>query len=176
MWLPLSFVIMRRLRAAATVLIALAAVTRLAAQAPTVIPLTDKLTGLTGTWIRIPDRGEGGICGVSNSDKLTFAVTADAVEIGIGRFSGRVPLNPGAARSSDRPDIVAITDAGWLKLTMTTQRNGGFANVMQEEYILNRDRSLMTVWRTLNVRRPDGLPDKIDCGNRAAVVYRRSSE
>jgi hypothetical protein len=69
--------------------------------------------------------------------------------------------------------MVAAIDAGWLTLTMTQPRNGGFANVMQEVYILNRDRSELTVWRTLNTVRPDGSSGKIDCGNRAAIVYRR---
>ena len=91
---------------------------------------------------------------------------------------GKVPLAiplTGAATSDDGL-AVATTDAGWLKLTLTTPRNGGFANVMQEIYILNRDHSEITLWRTLNVRMPDGSSGKIDCGNRAAVVYRRQAQ
>ena len=91
------------------------------------------------------------------------------------RVNGRVPLDGasvsvgvGAFRT-----VVAAPDAGWLKLTMTMPRNGGFTNVMQEVYILNRDRSELTVWRTLNTVLPDGSSGKIDCGNRAAIIYVR---
>jgi len=38
---------------------------------------------------------------------------------------------------------------------------------------VNKNGDELTVWRTLNVRRPDGLPDKIDCGNHHAIVYSR---
>jgi hypothetical protein len=31
----------------------------------------------------------------------------------------------------------------------------------------------LTVWRTLNVTRPDGSQGKIDCGNHHAIVYSR---
>jgi hypothetical protein len=55
---------------------------------------------------------------------------------------------------------------------MTRERNG-FANVMREVYILNANRDELTIWRTLNVRQPDGLPGKIDCGNHHAIVYLR---
>ena len=40
-------------------------------------------------------------------------------------------------------------------------------------FILNRDRTELTVWRTLNVVMPDGSSGKNDCGNRVAVVYVR---
>jgi hypothetical protein len=62
-----------------------------------------------------------------------------------------------------------------LKVTMTTPRNGDYANVMQAIYILSRDRTELTLWRTLSVRMPDGASGKIDCGNRSAVVYRRQA-
>src|SRR5688572_7418229 len=67
----------------------------------------------------------------------------------------------------------ATTDAGWLAITTIQQRNVGVADVMREVYILNKNGDELTVWRTLNVRRPGGLPDKIDCGNHHAIVYSR---
>ena len=109
---------------------------------------------------------------------MAFDITTQPPSVSIRSYwvDSRVPLDgssvslPGTFRT-----VVAATDAGWLKLTMTQPRNGGFVNVMREVYILNRDRSELTLWRTLNVVRPDGLPDKIDCGNHAAIVYMRQS-
>jgi hypothetical protein len=147
-------------------------VTSLSAQ-QLAFPITDKITGLAGTWTRDPSRGTGGICGVSEAATLRFELQPDAISV-MGRSHWQIPLT-GAATSGDGL-AVASTDAGWLKVTTTIPRNGGFANIMQEVYILNRDRSELTLWRTLNVRRPDGAPDKIDCGNRAAVVYRRQAK
>jgi hypothetical protein len=135
-------------------------------------PITDKITGLAGVWTRDPSRGTGGICGVSEADTLSFELQPDAIRV-TGRSSWRIPLT-GTATGHDGL-AVASTDAGWLKLTMTRLRNGGFANVMQEVHILSRDRAELTLWRTLNVRMPDGSSGKIDCGNRAAVVYRRQT-
>jgi hypothetical protein len=135
--------------------------------------ITDKITGLAGTWTRDASRGTGGICGVSEASTLSFELQPDAINV-TGRSSWRIPLT-GAATSDDGL-AVASTDAGWLKITVTMPKNGGFTNVMQEVYILNRDRSELTLWRVLNVKRPDGLPGKIDCGNRAAVVYRRQAK
>ncbi len=133
-------------------------------------PITDKISGLVGTWTRDPSRGTGGICGVSEPSTLRFDLQPDYISVA-GRIGRQIPLT-GTATTSDGL-VVASTDAGWLKVTMTTPRNGGFANVMQEVYILNRDRSELTLWRTLNVRMPDGGSGKIDCGNRSAVVYQR---
>ena len=56
--------------------------------------------------------------------------------------------------------VATPTDACWSKLTMTQARNGGYANVMRDVFILNHDRSELTLWRTLNVVRPDGLPEQ----------------
>lgn len=146
-------------------------VTPLASGQQLAFPITDKITGLAGTWTRDPSRGTGGICGVSEANTLSFELQPDAISV-TGRSSWRIPLTGTATRSDGL--AVASTDAGWLTLTMTTPR-GDFANVMQEVYILNRERSELTLWRTLNVRRPDGSSGKIDCGNRAAVVYRRAA-
>lgn len=56
---------------------------------------------------------------------------------------------------------------------MTRKRPDGFANVMREVYILNGTGDELTVWRTLNVRTPDGGSGRIDCGNHHAIVYSR---
>jgi hypothetical protein len=133
-------------------------------------PLTDKITDLAGTWTRDTSRGVGGVCGVSEPDAVSFELRAESIIVRT-RSAWTIPLT-GTATTGDGL-IVASTDAGWLKVTMTTPRNGGYANVMQEVYILNRDRNELTVWRTLNVQMPDGSSGKIDCGNRSAVVYRR---
>jgi hypothetical protein len=147
--------------------------TSLASGQELVFPITDKISGLAGIWTRDPSRGAGGICGVSEADTLRFELRPDAIWV-TGRSSLRIPLT--GTGTSHEGLVVASTDAGWLTITMTTPRNGGFANVMQEVYILNRDRSELTLWRTLNVRMPDGSSGKIDCGNRAAVIYRRQAE
>ena len=142
------------------------------AQAP--FTMSDKVTGLSGEWKRDPSRGTGGICGVREDDIVAFDILGQPPSMAIraSRISGSVLLD-GSSASVSGQTVVASTDAGWLKLTMTRPRNSGFANVMQEVYILNRDRSEMTLWRTLNTILPDGSSGKIDCGNRAAVVYVR---
>ena len=133
-------------------------------------PLTDKITGLAGTWTIDPSHGAGGICGVPEAPTLSFELLPDSISI-TGRSHWQVPLT-GAATSDDGLAVLS-TDADWLKLTTTKPRGNGFANIMQEVYILNAARSELTLWRTLNVRLPDGGSGKIDCGNRTATVYRR---
>jgi hypothetical protein len=135
-------------------------------------PVTDKITGLAGTWTRDTSRGSGGICGVSEPDVLRFELRPESIVVQT-RMTRTIPLT-GTATTDDGLASVS-TDAGWLKVTITTPRNGGYANVMQEVYILNRDRTELTLWRTLNVQMPDGGSGKIDCGNRSAVVYRRQA-
>jgi hypothetical protein len=139
------------------------------------IPLSDKVMDLAGQWKHIPGRGAGGICGVSDDETLTFDVAANppAIAIRSSRTNGRIPLDGSSVNVGVNRTAIATTDAGWLKITTTQARSGGFANVMQEVYILNRDRSQMTLWRTLNTVLPDGSSGKIDCGNRAAVIYVR---
>ena len=136
--------------------------------------MSEKVTGLSGEWKRDPSRGTGGICGVREDDIVAFDIIGQPPTMAIraSRISGSVLLD-GSSISVSGQTVVASTDAGWLKLTMTRPRGGGFANVMQEVYILNRDRNEMTLWRTLNTLLPDGSSGKIDCGNRAAVVYVR---
>ena len=141
-----------------------------AAQQPTVI-YTDKISDLAGSWALDPGRTVGGICGVSIESELVFELAPDAVTVRTGRFRGRFPFGEPAAIVGQQ--TVTGMDAGWLTLTTTTERSQGFANIMKDVFILNRDRSQLTVWRTLNVRRSDGAPDKIDCGNHVAMVYRR---
>ena len=135
-------------------------------------PITDKITSLAGVWTRDASRGAGGICGVSEPDAISFELRPDSIVVQT-RTTRTIPLT-GTATTADGL-ASASTDAGWLKVTMTTPRNGGYANVMQEVYILNRDRTELTLWRTLNVQMPDGSSGKIDCGNRTAVVYRRQA-
>ena len=138
-------------------------------------PLSDKVMDLRGEWKRDPSRGVGGICGVSVDDTVAFDITPEppTVTIRSGRLSAVIPLDGSSAAQGVDRTVVAATDAGWLKVTMTQARNGGFANVMQDVFILNRDRTELTLWRTLNVVMPDGSSGKIDCGNRVAVVYVR---
>jgi len=141
-------------------------------------PLSDKVMDLAGEWTRDPSRGAGGICGVPADDTIAFDLTAQPQSLSIRsrRVDGRVPLD-GSSLSllGTFRTVVAATDAGWLKLTMTQPRNGGYANVMQDVYILNRDRSELTLWRTLNTVLPDGSSGKIDCGNHVAIIYKRQS-
>jgi hypothetical protein len=137
--------------------------------------MSEKVTALSGEWKRDPSRGTGSICGVREDDIVAFDILGRSPSMAIrtNRISGSVPLD-GTSVSLFGQTVVATTDAGWLKLTMTRPRSGGgYANVMQEVYILNRDRNEMTLWRTLNTVLPDGSSGKIDCGNRAAVVYVR---
>jgi hypothetical protein len=154
---------------------------RLAAQQ---IALTDKITRLDGTWVLEPEKGWGGICGVPVSDELRLSVSPEEISIGAKFFFqgiqrqtvmplGSIKLNGSQTSLSDGRTASAATDAGWLAVTMTRERGGGFANVMREVYILNGNREELTVWRTLNVRMPDGLQGKIDCGNHQAIVYGR---
>ena len=86
---------------------------------------------------------------------------------------GVVKLDGTETTLTDGRTATAAPDAGWLAVTMTRERNGGFANVMREVYILNKNGDELTVWRTLNVRLPDGSQGKIDCGNHHAIVYSR---
>jgi len=144
----------------------------LAQQKP--FPLTDKLTNLAGTWVRDPARGTGGICGVNPADSLTITVTPTEVFFspvatpGATTISGTVKLDGSASMVSSGTATAAL-DAGWLAVTMRRERSGGFVNVLREVYIPLRGE--LTIWRTLNVERPDGGPDKIDCGNHHAIVY-----
>jgi hypothetical protein len=169
----------RRALALATAILAASA--GLAAQQ---ISLTDKITRLDGTWVRAPEKGWGGICGVPASNGMRLRVSPAEISIEADRFFqgvssgtlmpiGVVKLDGSETTLLDGRTALASTDAGWLAITTTRERNGGFANVMREVYILNARGDELTVWRTLNVRRPDGLPDKIDCGNHHAIVYSR---
>ena len=147
-----------------------------AVSAQTPATVSDKVTGLAGEWKRDPTRGTGAICGVRDDDTIAFEIIGQPPSMAVrsSRISGSVPLD-GSTVSLFGQTVVASTDAGWLKLTMTRPRNGGYANVMQEVYILNRNHNELTLWRTLNTVLPDGSSGKIDCGNRAAVVYVRQS-
>ena len=158
-----------------------AASPRLAAQQ---IPLTDKITRLDGTWGRVPGKGWGGICGVPASNGMRLSVSPTEISIQADRFFNGVSsqtLMPIGEVKLDGSETVlftgvtatASTDAGWLAVTTIRQRNVGVANVMREVYILNKNGDELTVWRTLNVRRPGGLDGKIDCGNHHAIVYSR---
>jgi hypothetical protein len=154
---------------------------RLAAQQ---IAWTDKISRLDGTWLLEPEKGWGGICGVPVSDELRLTISPAEVSIRTKSVSrgvqsqtvmplGVVKLDGSDSTLSDGRTATASTDAGWLAITMTRERGGGAANVMREVYVLNRNREELTVWRTLNVRLPDGLQGKIDCGNHHAIVYSR---
>ena len=148
------------------------------------IALTDKISRLDGTWVLEPEKGWGGICGVPVSDELRMIVSPAEVSIQSKFFSqgiqsqmlmplGIITLDGNQMTLSDGRAATVTTDAGWLAVTMTRERGGGLANVMREVYILNRNGDQLTVWRTLNVRMPDGLQGKIDCGNHHAIVYSR---
>jgi hypothetical protein len=106
-----------------------------------------------------------------------IAVDADQFFQGVASQTrlplGIVTLDGSETTLLDGRTATASTDAGWFAVTMKRQRNGGFVNMMREVYILNQDRSELTVWRTLNVTMPDGLQGKIDCGNHHAIVYAR---
>jgi hypothetical protein len=170
-----------RLFAMAVVTALLLASSRLPAQQ---IALTDKITKLDGAWALEPERGWGGICGVPVSDELRLIVSPEEMSIHTKFFSqgiqsqtlmplGIIRLDGSVTTLSDGRTATASTDAGWLAVTMTRERSGGFANVMREVYILNGNGDQLTVWRTLNVRMPDGQQGKIDCGNHHAIVYSR---
>ena len=169
------------LLAITVVAVIVAASSRPAAQQ---IALTDKITRLGGTWLLEPEKGWGGICGVPTSDELRLSVSPVEIAIQAKFFSqgiqsqtlmplGVITLDGTETTLSDGRTATASTDAGWLAVTMTRERGGGLANVMREVYILNGNREELTVWRTLNVRMPDGLQGKIDCGNHHAIVYSR---
>lgn len=141
-------------------------------------PLTEKLTGLEGTWVRDPSRGAGGICGVNPADVITIAVSATDIAFDAGATSGAtatrgiVTLDGSETVLADGRTAAASLDAGWLAVTVRRARNGGFTNVLREVYIPIKGE--LTIWRTLNVERPDGTQGKIDCGNHHAVVYKRA--
>src|SRR5262245_30097347 len=101
---------------AITLLLVLVATALVSAQ-QLAFPLTDKITALAGTWTRDASRGTGGICGVVESGTLSFELKAEAISI-TGREHWRVPLT--GAATSDDGRAVASTDAGWLKITVTT--------------------------------------------------------
>ena len=166
---------------AITLVAVMVASSRLAAQQ--IVP-TDKITRLDGTWLLEPAKGWGGICGVPVSDELRLTVSPGEIAIQAKFFSQGIPsptpiplgvvkLDGSLTTLSDGRTATASTDAGWLAVTMTRERGGGFANIMREVYILNGNRGELTVWRTLNVRMPDGTQGKIDCGNHHAIVYSR---
>jgi hypothetical protein len=165
---------MRSMTIALTTALALVAVADLHGQIP--LPLTDKIADLRGTWKVDSARRMGGICGVGEEDSLAFTVTtASRVHLRTRRFDVDIPLD-GSETDAGGSILVASIDAGWLKLTLTNRRNGGYANVFQDVFILNRARTELTLWRTLNVRTPDGSSGKIDCGNRVALVFVRQPE
>ena len=171
-----------RIFAVAVAAAAVAAVSpRLSAQQ---IPLTDKITRLDGTWGRVPEKGWGGICGVPASNGMKLSVSATEISIEADTFSqgvssqtlkpiGEVKLDGSQTVLFTGRTATASTDAGWLAITTIQQRNVGVANVMREVYILDKNGDELTVWRTLNTRRPDGVDGKIDCGNHHAIVYSR---
>ena len=169
------------LSAIVIVAVVLAASPRIAAQQ---IALTDKITRLDGNWERVPEKGWGGICGVPASDEIRLRVSEAEMSIQANRFAqgvqsetvwplGTVKLDGSETLLLDDRAATTSLDAGWLAVTMTRKRPDGVANVMREVYILNGTRDELTIWRTLNVRRSDGGPDKIDCGNHHAIVYSR---
>lgn len=139
-------------------------------------PLTEKLTGLDGTWVRDPARGAGGICGVNPPPVVTIKVSASEITFDSGTLAGAtatqgtVKLDGTQTTLTDGRSATAALDAGWLAVTMRRERGGG-ANVMREVYIALKGE--LTIWRTLNVELPDGTQGKIDCGNHTAIVYRR---
>lgn len=152
--------------------IAMAVSTVGAQRAP--FPLTEKLAGLEGTWVRDPTRGTGGICGVNPADTITVKVSASEITFaanasqGATMTAGTVRLDGTQTGLVDGRTAAASLDAGWLAVTMRRERGGG-ANVMREVYIALRGE--LTIWRTLNVELPDGTQGKIDCGNHHAIVY-----
>ena len=157
--------------ASASLVLALLMSADLHGQVP--LPLTDKISDLRGNWKLDPSRRMGGICGVGEEDNLSFTITLrPQVILRTSRFTVEIPLD-GSETDAGGRILVASTDAGWLKLTLTMRRDGGFANVFQDVFILNRARTELTLWRTLNVRMPDGSSGKIDCGNRVALVFVR---
>lgn len=148
------------------------------------IPITDKITRLDGTWVRAPEKGWGGICGVPASNGMEvrvspteIAIRRDTFLFGVSSQSLQpfavVKLDGSETFLADGRTATASHDAGWLAVTMTRPRPGAPTLVMREVYILNRNRDELTVWRTLNGIFPDGSQGKIDCGNHHAIVYSR---
>ena len=135
-----------------------------------VTPLSQEYRRAMGK--RDGSRGVGGICGAGVDHTISFDVTPQPPTVSVRsvRLNAVIPLYGSSSAYGPDRTVVATTDAGWLKVTMTQARNGGFANVMQDVFILNRDGTELTLWRTLNVVMPDGSSGKIDCGNRVAVV------
>ena len=72
-----------RFFAATAVAAVVAASPRLAAQQ---IPLTDKITRLDGTWVRAPEKGWGGICGVPASNGMRLSVSPAEISFQADRF------------------------------------------------------------------------------------------
>jgi hypothetical protein len=135
------------------------------------LPLTDKLTNLQGTWKEDPTRGVGSICGVRPYDAISFKVSPTEIAIDAGLWNAVLPLDGRDTRLSDGRVARATLDAGWLKITMTRERPWASTLVMRETYIVLR--GTLTIWRTLNGVFPDGTEGKIDCGNHHAIVYSR---
>jgi hypothetical protein len=139
-------------------------------------PLTDRLTGLEGTWVRDPARGAGGICGVNPPPVITIKVSANEITFDTGTLvgatgtNGMVRLDGSQTTLADGRSATAALDAGWLAVTMRRERGDG-ANVMREVCIALKGE--LTIWRTLNVELPDGTQGKIDCGNHHAIVYKK---
>lgn len=48
------------------------------------IVLTDKITRLEGSWVRAPEKGWGGICGVPASTMMALRVTPTDITIDAG--------------------------------------------------------------------------------------------
>lgn len=172
----MKIAVMMRSHAAALVLatIVVGASAVSAQKAP--FPLTEKLTGLEGTWVRDPARGAGGICGVNPPPFVTIKVSASEITFDTGTIvgatgtTGTVRLDGTQTVLADGRSATASLDAGWLAVTMRRERGGG-ANVMREVYIALKGE--LTIWRTLNVELPDGTQGKIDCGNHTAIVYKK---
>ena len=135
-----------------------------------------RLSVLAGRWVRDVQRTMpnacGGFIGPPPGEARTITFSNDAVKIQTDAYGGEFPLSGAPGKVFDgRPGTVS-TDTGWLAVTMIRQRRDGGTHVLREVYIARGDD--LTVWRTLNVNLPDGTQGKIDCGNRAAIVYRRA--
>jgi hypothetical protein len=136
-----------------------------------------RLSSLEGRWVRDAQRTMPDACGTfigpPPGEARTITFPKDAVRITTDAYGGEFPLSGAAGTTFDgRPGTVSL-EAGWLAVTMIRQRSDGGTHVLREVYIVRGDD--LTVWRTLTVNLPDGTQGKIDCGNHAAIVYRRSS-
>src|SRR6186997_1603427 len=153
----MKIAVMRRTSASALVLVGVLVTASAASAQHAPFPLTDKLTGLEGTWVRDPARGAGGICGVNPPDIVTVKVSASEITFGSGSkagataTNGTVKLDGTQTTLADGRSATAALDAGWLAVTMRRERGGG-ANVMREVYIPLQGQ--LTIWRTLNVELP----------------------